>query len=41
VLEFVLMLVICVVLALVLLSFSGIIADEGERMIRLVRFTVP
>lgn len=35
------MLVIAVVLALALLSFSGVIADEGERMIRLVRFAVP
>jgi hypothetical protein len=40
-LEFVLMLVIAVVLALALLSFSGVISDEGERMIRLVRFSVP
>lgn len=35
------MLVMAVVLALALLSFSGVIADEGERMVRLVRFTVP
>lgn len=41
ILEFVVMLVIAVVLALALLSFAGIVSDEGERMIRLVRFTVP
>jgi hypothetical protein len=35
------MLVLTVVLALAVLTFSGVIADEGERMIRLVRFTVP
>ena len=35
------MLLIAVVLALALLSFSGVISDEGERMIRLVRFSVP
>lgn len=35
------MLVVAVVLALALLAFSGVISDEGERMVRLVRFTIP
>ena len=41
ILEFVLMLLIAAVLALAILSFGGVISDEGERMIRLVRYTVP
>ena len=35
------MLVIAMVLALAMLTLSGAISDEGERMINLVRFTVP
>jgi len=35
------MLLIVTVLAMVLLSFGGVVSDEGERMIRLVRYTVP
>ena len=40
-LEFVVMLVISVVLALAVLVLSGAVSDEGERMVELVRFTVP
>jgi len=39
--EFVVMLVVSVVLALALLVLSGAVSDEGERMVRLVRMTVP
>ncbi|MBR2374604.1 MAG: hypothetical protein IKA87_10290 [Lentisphaeria bacterium] len=41
ILEFVIMLVITVVLALALLTLSGAISDDGERMVNLVRLAVP
>ena len=40
-LEFTVMLVIAVILSLAVLVLSGAVADEGDRMVNLVRAAVP